>query len=290
VTPPAVVVIGDALLDVQVAPRGPMPSGGDVPAEIRLGPGGQGANLAIRLARQRISVRLVASLADDTAGSIVREALAVDGVVLRAVPASSTGSVVVLRGPDGQRTMLSQRVSFGASVTPDLFADADWVVISGYLLLEPGAGTLAGRIGTGNARRALIGCSVPADGVEAWRDAAAAVRPDLLVLNRHEQSSLGQSLEAGMTVITDAGGATLTTGGRTLRADAPPGPPAVDTTGAGDAFAAGLLAAVAATDWLPGEDLLGGALAAAVELASAVARADGAQAAVAGERPAALRP
>jgi sugar/nucleoside kinase (ribokinase family) len=82
----------------------------------------------------------------------------------------------------------------------------------------------------------------------------------------------------------------LTTGGRTLRADAPPGPPAVDTTGAGDAFAAGLLAAVAATDWPPSEDLLGGALAAAVELASAVARADGAQAAVAGERPAALRP
>jgi sugar/nucleoside kinase (ribokinase family) len=290
VTAPAVVVIGDALLDVQVAPRRALRTGADVPAEIRLGPGGQGANLAIRLARQGIAVTLVASLADDTAGTLVREALALDGVVLRAVPASSTGSVVVLRDTDGERTMLSQRVAFGESVTPDLLADAAWVVISGYLLLEPRAGALAGLLAGLAPRRALVGCSVPADGIETWRAAAAALRPDLLILNRHERSALGHQLDAGITAITDADGATLATDGVSLRADAPAGPPAVDTTGAGDAFAAGLLAAIVDADWPPGQDLLRGALAPAVELASAVARVEGAQAAVAGERPATLAP
>jgi sugar/nucleoside kinase (ribokinase family) len=290
VTAPAVVVIGDALLDVQVAPRGTARAGGDVPAEIRLGPGGQGANLAIRLARQGIAVTLVASLADDTAGTLVREALVLNEVVLRSVPASSTGSVVVLRDPDGERTMLSQRVAFGDAVAPDLLADAAWVVVSGYLLLEPAAPAVAELIGSAGARRALVGCSLPAEDVEAWRGAAALLRPDLLILNQEERSSLGHALDAGMTVITDADGATLTTDGVSLRADAPAGPPAVDTTGAGDAFAAGLLAAIVDADWPPGEDLLRGALAPAVELASAVARVEGAQAAVAGERPATLAP
>jgi sugar/nucleoside kinase (ribokinase family) len=290
VTAPAVTVIGDALLDVQVAPEGAPRTGGDVPAEIRLGPGGQGANFAIRLARQGIAVTLVAPLADDAAGTLVREALALDGVMLRAVPASSTGSVVVLRATDGGRTMLSQRVAFGESVTPDLLADAAWVVISGYLLLEPRGGALAGLLAGLAPRRALVGCSVPPDGIETWRAAAAALRPDLLILNRHERSALGHQLVAGITAITDADGATLTTDGVSFRADAPAGPPAVDTTGAGDAFAAGLLAAIADADWPPGEDLLRGALAQAVELASAVARVEGAQAAVAGERPARLAP
>jgi len=288
VTAPAVVVIGDALLDVQVAPRGTARAGGDVPAEIRLGPGGQGANLAIRLARQGIAVTLVASLADDTAGTLVREALVLNEVVLRSVPASSTGSVVVLRDPDGERTMLSQRLAFGESVTPDLFADAAWVVISGYLLLEPASRALAELIAKAGARRALVGCSVPEDRVEAWRDAAASLRPDLLVLNHQERSALGHALDAGIIVITDADGATLTTDGVSLRADAPAGPPAVDTTGAGDAFTAGLLAAIADADWPPREDLLRDGLAAAVGLASAVARVEGAQAAVTGERPATL--
>lgn len=289
-TAPAVVVIGDAHLDVRVAPSAALRAGGDVPAEIRLGSGGQGANIAIRLARQGVAVTLVASLADDIAGTLVREALAMNGVLLRAAPASSTGSVVVLRSPDGERTMLSQRVAFGDAVAPDLLADAAWVVVSGYLLLEPAAPAVAELIGSAGARRALVGCSLPAEDVEAWRGAAALLRPDLLILNQEERSSLGHALDAGMTVITDAGGATLTTDGVSLRADAPDGPPAVDTTGAGDAFAAGLVAAVAAVGWPPGEDLLRGALAAAVALASDVARVEGAQAPVAGERPATLEP
>lgn len=289
-TAPAVVVVGDAILDVQVAPSAALQAGGDVPAEIRLGPGGQGANLAVRLARRGIAVTLVAALADDSAGTLVREALALDGVVLRATPASGTGSVVVLRGSDGERTMLSQRVAFGESVAPELLAGAAWVVVSGYLLLEPHAEALAQLVVGAGARRALVGCSVPAERTGTWRAAAAALRPDLLILNHQERSSLGHDLAALMTVVTDADGATLTTGGRALRAHAPAGGPAADTTGAGDAFAAGLLAVLAAAEWPPGDDALRGALAAAAELASAVARVEGAQAAVAGERPGTLAP
>ena len=50
-----VVVIGDATLDVTVAPAEPMRHGGDVAAAIRLAPGGQGANVAVRLARRAVT-------------------------------------------------------------------------------------------------------------------------------------------------------------------------------------------------------------------------------------------
>ena len=63
-------VLGDCTLDIAIVPEARRRHGGDVPAEIRLGPGGQAANLAVRLARmgERSSVRLVAAMADDLAG------------------------------------------------------------------------------------------------------------------------------------------------------------------------------------------------------------------------------
>ena len=65
------VVIGDLSLDIVVAQSGPAREGSDVPATIRIGPGGQGANVAVRLARQGASARLVAPCADDPAGRLL---------------------------------------------------------------------------------------------------------------------------------------------------------------------------------------------------------------------------
>src|SRR5688500_15594798 len=110
--PPSVRVIGDALLDVHVTPSAPLEPGSDRAAEVRLEPGGQGANLAVRLARRGVPVRLICALADDTAGAMVRAALGSDGVEVDAREVPMTGVVVVLVAADGGRTMLSQRVRF----------------------------------------------------------------------------------------------------------------------------------------------------------------------------------
>jgi len=91
-----VTVIGDSTLDVTVRPtQGPRP-GGDVPARIGLSPGGQGANVAVRLARDGVTVLLVTAIADDAAGQILTSNLVVDGVILERLPAERSGAVVAL--------------------------------------------------------------------------------------------------------------------------------------------------------------------------------------------------
>lgn len=302
IRPPEVVVIGDALLDVSAHPATKLRPGADVPAEVRIGPGGQGANLAVRLARRGVGVELVCALGNDAGGTLLRRELERDGIGLSAVAADATGTVVILLDERGERTMLSHRVPFAADAAGAMPQTVAWVVLSGYLLLEPGAGDLAAALGTHASRRALVGCAVPDGMTDRWLGAAAMLRPDLLVLNRAEALALvpgasgteevaellGERLGSGI-VVTDPSGATARMNGLGSSVRVPAGAPATDTTGAGDAFAAALLASLLGASWPPSSEALGAALTAASEAASAVANAVGAQARVDGEPHATVR-
>ena len=300
---PDVVVIGDALLDVTAHPETAIRSGADVPARIRIGCGGQGANLAVRLARRGARAELVCALGDDPGGTLVRHALAAEGVSLSSVRADATGTVVILLDQRGERTMLSHRAPFAAEAAAAVRADVAWLVLSGYLLLEPDASVLASALATVPARRALVGCTVPDELAGSWANAAAALRPDLVVLNQDEAVALirdvreADSLPARLAdwlgsavVVTDPAGATARLDGRSAAVRAPESLPATDTAGAGDAFAAALVGSLLGSPWPPPAGALEAALEASIELASAVAHAFGAQARVAGERDAVLRP
>jgi ribokinase len=285
----AVVVIGDATLDVAVSPIRPMVAGADVPATITMRPGGQGANVAVRLARQGIGVTLVCALGQDPAAEMIRAALAEDGVRIIAVPTEATGLIVVIGGEDGERSMLSHRATL-----PLLVADAaaglaaSWLVVSGYALLQPDAPDLAGRLAALPMRRALLGCAVADDSLTAWAAAARRLDPDLVVANREEAARARLQGIGGMLAITDAGGAEVQIGEGRVAAATTPGPAAVDTTGAGDAFAAGLLAGLLDGAWPPDGARLQAGVESGISLASAVARVLGAQARVPGERKARL--
>ena len=284
--PPLVWVIGDALLDVYVTQSAPLEPGTDRPAEVRLEPGGQGANLAVRLARRGVPVRLTCAIADDTAGAMLRATLEADGVEVDTRESSTTGVVIVLVDADGERTMLSQRVPVMA--LDHEAAEATWAVISGYLLLEPDAPRLPALV-AGAQRRAVAGCAITPAQVEAWSSVLRALGPDILVLNREEARMLaGAEAAATVVVVTDPDGATATTHDRTLRVDAPAGEPAIDTTGAGDAFVAALLTELLNHAWPPAPEPLERAMHAATRLASAVARTSGAQGRVLDEPPARL--
>ena len=300
---PEVVVIGDALLDVTVHPAAPIRVGADAPAAVHIGCGGQGANLAVRLARRGVAVELVCALGEDPGGALVRQALIGEGVELSAVRTDATGTVVILVDQQGERTMLSQRASFAASAAAAVRGGVRWLVVSGYLLLEPDAGQLVSALGVMPASRALVGCTVPTAMADGWARAATAMRPDLVVLNRDEAlalfpaeqdtddlpAHLGERLGSGV-VVTDPSGATARLNGLSAAVRAPVALPASDTTGAGDAFGAALIASLLRSPWPPAPHVLKVALAAGTELASAVARATGAQAQVAGELQAGLRP
>lgn len=299
---PEVVVIGDALLDVAARPATQLRPGADVPAEVRIGPGGQGANLAVRLARRGVGVELICALGNDAGGTLLRRELEREGIGLSAVPADATGTVVILLDEHGERTMLSHRVPFAADAAAAMPRAVAWVVLSGYLLLEPGGGDLATALGRQPSRRVLVGCTVPDGMTDRWVGAAATLGPDLLVLNNEEARALvpgardadevaevlGERLGSGI-VVTDPSGATarLNGVGGSVRVTA--GAPATDTTGAGDAFAAALLAWLLGVPWPPSSEALGAALTAASEAASAVADAVGAQARVVGEPHATVR-
>jgi sugar/nucleoside kinase (ribokinase family) len=286
---PQVLVLGDALLDVQATPTQPMRPGADVPAAIRLEPGGQGANLAVRLARRGVAVRLRCALGTDPAADLVRSTLARDGVTLDAVEASATGTVVVLVDGDGQRTMLSQRVPLLGA--PLAAIDAAWLVVSGYVLTEPNVSDL--RTHRLPDRRAVVGCALDGAQVDAWRSALRMLAPGLVVLNADEANALADAAAdpavalaeafGAIVVVTDAGGARAAIGDSIVRADREP-VVAIDTTGAGDAFAAALIAALVGMSWPPAPEALEPALAAAASAARAVTHVAGAQARVAGEQ------
>ena len=289
----AITVVGDALLDVHVIPSRPPRAGGDVPAEIRLEPGGQGANVAVRLARQGHRTRLVCALGTDTAADILRDRLAGDGVERFEVGASRTGAVVVLLDADRERTMFSQRVPFARHVPAIVPAEAGWLVVSGYLLLEAHADLARLAV---TRHRALLGCSLEPSEVASWIDRARSLAAHIVVLNLHEartlwgaddepaalSAQLAMLLDATI-VVTHADGATaardeevIDVAGRTDEA-------VVDATGAGDALAAGLIGTLADGAWPPGRADFERAMTVAVELASAVSRVSGAQAWVGGE-------
>jgi ribokinase len=288
-----VLVVGDALLDVVVSPSGPMRPGGDVPAEIRLEPGGQGANVAVRLARQGLGVRLACALGTDAAAGLIRERLDAEDVELVEVGASVTGAVVVLLDPAGERTMLSQRLPLGSrfalAVPPP---PEGWLVVSGYVLLEPQVGIS----GSGEApRRVLLGCSLHRGDAARWADAARSLSPHLVVLNADEARALAGDGDpaslaggvakrlGGVAIVTHATGVAAALDGEAFEVAGRPAP-AIDATGAGDAFAAGLIAGLADGPWPPDRDRLRQGMAAGARLAAAVSRVLGAQTRVDEER------
>jgi sugar/nucleoside kinase (ribokinase family) len=278
-----VVVIGDALLDVQARHVDPIRWGSDIPAEVRVATGGQGANLAVRLARRGVDVTLVCAVGDDAAGTLVREALGSEGVGLAGAAATTTGIVVVLGGADGERTMLSQRTPFAADAAAQVAAAADWIVVSGYLLLEPTALEMARQLAERPARRAVIGCAVPDPRLDAWREGLSMLRPDILVVNRDELERLELRSPPTALAVTERSGASLTIDGQRVEAAVPPGPPAIDTTGSGDAFAGALLASLVDGQWPPEPGQRSVALGVATAAGSAAARVTGAQARIPGE-------
>ena len=70
---------------------------------------------------------------------------------------------------------------------PSSWPRSDWLVVSGYLLLERGAGISS----SGDSpRRVLLGCSLASTEVAGWLEAALALRPHLAVLNAAEARAI----------------------------------------------------------------------------------------------------
>ena len=258
----AVVVVGDLMVDVVARMSGPLAVGSDTPASVSYRPGGAGANVAAWLAVAGVSVRLVARAGDDDAGRGAVERLRGHGVDVSSVGfdrSRSTGTCVVLVAPDGERSMLPD-AGANAALSPDdlpAFDGGGHLHLAGYTLLREGAPRAAALEALRRARACGMTISLDpssaaplrAFGPERFLDLAGLV--DLLLPNRDEAAVLGPLTGRAREVVVTLGaeGAEWTDGSRTVAARAVTGGPVGDTTGAGDAFAAGFLAA-----WLDGAE------------------------------------
>lgn len=262
---PRIVVLGDLMLDVVLAPDRALENGSDVPGRVSLVQGGSAANTARWVARLGARSALICAVGRDAAGRALLDAVREDGVMPRAmrVAGARTGRIGVLVAPGGERSFVADRGAADALAPGDLqaawFRSADALHLPAYSLLGEPLG-LAGRRAVTLAREAGAMISVDlasivpllANGRRAARALMEAVAPDLLfataaeadaLLGRHAVDGL---LDLAPTAVIKRGakGATVLAreGDERLRFEvATQHVTATDSTGAGDAFDAGFL-------------------------------------------------
>ncbi len=255
---PLVVAIGDLLLDVICRPQAAIAHDTDTPSEVDVEAGGQAANVAAWAVRAGARGRLVALRAQDAAGRVAAERLALRGVecVGPEVPAGG-GVVVVLVRPDGARDMLTDRgvapTLPAEALEPAWFAGAAALHVTGYALADVpmrGAAREAARLVRAAGGRVAIDCAgvalIEEIGAATFLERMVELEPDVVLGTSREVVLLGGAPSLAPVVVEKRGaeGAVLHDGGRQTAVAAVPAT-VVDTTGAGDALAGGLLGRLA---------------------------------------------
>lgn len=260
--------VGNAVADVLARPVEGLPAAGtSQPLEaVTLGPGGNGVNTAIALARFGIGVRVAAAVGDDRLGSMLRERLHQEGVEdanLVSLPRTQTSVSIVLIQSSGERRFLHFRGANSFFTIQHL----NWELAEGARVFHyASAFSLPAFDGPplaeALARAKKLGCltslNVCWDTLDRWLPVLrpALAYTDFIFPNQAEGARLtGESEpEAIARALRGFGVKTVVVklGAQGCYVEGPEGAftspgfsvEVVDTTGAGDCFAAGFLAAL----------------------------------------------
>jgi sugar/nucleoside kinase (ribokinase family) len=250
------VTVGDLVEDVVVWPDAPNRYGTDNPSAIHRARGGSAANVAV-FANALLPARFIGCVGDDPVAEVLTSELAAHGVDVRVQRRGRTGTIVVLVDANGERTMFPDRAA-AAQLTevPESWLEfAALLHVPSYCFAsEPAASAVLEMIRY--ARHAGIPVSLDASstemietyGLARYLDLVESIRPAVFFANAHEARLVDVTrpqFAATLTVVKNGADSTTVTwpGGAPQTVPVPPSPPARDSTGAGDAFAAGFLAA-----------------------------------------------
>ena len=298
-----VMIIGETLVDFAPRHRGPLRQA----RELEVHTGGAAANVAVGLARLGVPVGFVSVVGDDEFGHLLRSRLAQEGVDVEAMRASAehaTGLCFISVSDDGERSFHNRGGSSGSALTPDdipaeRLGTASWVHFGSDFIVEDSAFAAVER--AYNTAGGVISCD-PNLRLSRWRDGSilatrigqllahsdvakcSAEEAPMLTGERDPRDAARMLVERGasLAVVTlGAKGALWARQNDEGHVEAP-SVSAIDTTGAGDAFMAGLIAGLSRASVPPGElarDVLERALRRACRLGSAVVTRLGATAA-----------
>jgi sugar/nucleoside kinase (ribokinase family) len=248
-----IAAIGELVLDVTIAPAGRLRPGDDQDALIRMGGGGQAANFCAWAASLGERVRLLTRVGDDGAARLLLDELERSGVEVRAAYGPEpTGVVVVLVEPGGERTFARQRGASTGLRVEDLsdswLAGVRLLHVPAYAFFrEPlaSAARRAAELVRGEGALVSIDLSSAAGlreyGGARMAEDLLALSPDLVFATREELAEVRLPADRlARLVVVKLGRHGCMVLGRRVPA---PLVDEVDTTGAGDAFAAAFCAA-----------------------------------------------
>ena len=249
--------IGDLVEDVVVWLTTELNIGSDTESVIRRTRGGSAANVSMFAALTGTPSRFIGQVGHDRLGSHLCEVLRDSGVDVQVISDGRTGSIVVLVQPNGQRSFLTDRgvASHLAHFDATLMNGVSILHVPTYSLTdEPLASTCVQYIASARATGALISIDASSSsvlnqyGTDRYRALIESIKPEVFMCNEDEAAVLGLGAHKPMT------GAVLTVikqgplpviavqhDGTTNEVAVAPVANIVDTTGAGDAFAAGFL-------------------------------------------------
>jgi len=258
---PRALVVGDVMTDIVTRLSEPFARGSDAAARILERPGGSAATFAVWLAREGVEVDFVGRVGADDAERLAGEFRAA-GVTawLKGDPHLPTGRLIAVIEPSGERSFLTDR---GANdgltlddIPPETLVHADWLHLSGYTLQHPVARAAARDL----LRRASEipvsvdpGSAAPlravgAENFLAWTAGAAVLFPnadEAAALTGTDDPDLQRERLKGkyplIAIKRGAAGAEAFTAAARWFEPAPAAE-VLDTTGAGDAFAAAFVA------------------------------------------------
>lgn len=250
-------VVGDLVADIIVLGGDTLARGTDNPAAVRLTRGGSAANVAAAAA-SRHPARFIGRVGDDTLGRTLVRELTDAGVDVRVQRGGRTGAIVVLVDAEGERTMITDRGAAAGivAIEPTWFDGSEWVHLPLYGFADPAArAVLRDTVGLLHERGIPVSVDLSSVetmrslGADVLRDLLATVAPAVVFANADEAAlAAAQGLSPTGVYVVKHGGdpVEITVGGETRSVPVRRAREVLDSTGAGDAFAAGYLAAALA--------------------------------------------